>query len=105
MAALGLAAPLTVLAAGGSEPAAGPARALAAPALVTPDNDARVDSAPVFTWRRVRRAERYEFQLSADPGFRSNVLGGTPETHNTAFTLEKSIPDGDYYWRVRAVRA
>ena len=103
--ALALALPLSVLAAGRYEPAADAARALPAPAVVTPANDANVDAAPVFSWRPVRRAERYEFQLSADPGFRSNVLGGTPETHNTAFTLEKSIADGDYHWRVRAVRA
>jgi hypothetical protein len=105
LAALTLAVPVTVLAAGASERAPGASRALPAPGLATPANDAGIQAAPVFSWRPVRRAEQYEFQLSADPGFRSNVLGGTSQTRNTAFTLEKSIADGEYHWRVRAIRA
>ena len=44
-------------------------------------------------------------QLSADPGFRSNVLGRNAGTLNTALTLSRTLADGDYYWRVRAVRS
>jgi len=105
IAVLGLAVPLTVLAATGSERRAGPARALAAPALATPAGSADVDAAPVFSWGRVRRAALYEFQLAADPGFRSNVLGRNAETLNTALTLSRTLADGDYHWRVRAIRS
>jgi hypothetical protein len=105
IAVLGLAVPLTVLAATGSEPTARTA-ALAGPGLVSPADDADVEAAPVFSWRKVRRAERYEIQISADPGFRSNILGRrNGETYNTAFTFEKSLADGEYHWRVRAVRS
>jgi hypothetical protein len=105
LAALALAVPLTVLAASGPEPAADAARALPAPRLSLPENDVNVQSAPIFTWNPVRRAVKYEFQLSADSGFRSIVTGGTVDTFNKAFTLEHSLPDGDYHWRVRAVNA
>jgi hypothetical protein len=105
LAALALAVPLTVLAASGPEPAANAARALPAPGLAAPADNANVQSAPVFKWQRVRRAAKYEFQISADSGFRSIVTGRTVDTYNSAYTLEDSLPDGDYYWRVRAVNA
>jgi hypothetical protein len=105
LAALALAVPLTVLAASGPEPAADAARVLPAPRLAAPANDANVQSAPVFKWQKVRRAAKYEFQLSADSGFRSVVTGRTVDTYNNAYTLDRSLPDGDYYWRVRAVSA
>jgi hypothetical protein len=105
LAALALAVPLTVLAASGPEPAADAARALPAPRLATPDDNANVQSAPIFTWKPVSRAAKYEFQLSADSGFRSVVTGGSVDTRNKAFTLDRSLADGDYYWRVRAVNA
>jgi hypothetical protein len=105
MAALALVAPFAVFAADSAELTAGPARALAGPPLNTPANDASVNSAPVFTWQPVRRAAKYEFQLSADSGFRSIITGGSVDTMNTATTLERSLPDGGYHWRVRAVNA
>ena len=103
--ALALAAPITALALDWAEPAADAARALPAPRLDTPDDDANVQAAPIFKWKKVRRAAKYEFQLSADSGFRSIVTGGSVDTFNNAFTLDDSLPDGDYYWRVRAINA
>jgi len=103
--ALALAAPITALALDWSDPAADAARALPAPRLDTPEDDASVQAAPIFKWKKVRGAAKYEFQLSADSGFRSIVTGGTVETFNNAYTLDDSLPDGDYYWRVRAVNA
>ena len=103
--ALALAAPITALALDWAEPAADAARALSAPSLTGPDNDANVQAAPIFKWTKVRRAAKYEFQLSADSGFRSIVTGGSVDTFNNAFTLDDSLPDGDYYWRVRAISA
>ena len=101
--ALALAVPISVVAASRSNSEAHAARALAAPSLDSPENGATVQAAPVFTWKPVRRAAKYEFQLSADAGFRSIVTGGTVSTYNKAFTLDRSLPDGSYHWRVRAV--
>lgn len=63
---------------------------------------------PTFTWGTVKGATEYEFQLSDDVKFNSIVLGrgkgrGSQRTRNTAATLEKTVPDGNYFWRVRAI--
>jgi hypothetical protein len=54
----------------------------------------------------VRKADRYEFQIAADSGFNSRVLGRSDDhffTRNTRATLKKTVPNGRYFWRVRAV--
>ncbi|HEX9093904.1 MAG TPA: hypothetical protein VF902_07970, partial [Coriobacteriia bacterium] len=59
-----------------------------------------------FAWTRVAKADRYEFQISADAGMGSPVLASGENdffTRNTRATLTKTIPNGTYYWRVRAV--
>ena len=45
------------------------------PALVSPANGAVVSSLPAFAWNPSPGAFHYEFQVSADPGFNSPVLG------------------------------
>jgi hypothetical protein len=85
-----------------------PAAAAAAPArpkLVAPAAEANVQAVPAFTWDRVARADRYEFQLAADASFGSIVGKGSFQSRNTAASIEKSLPDGTYYWRVRAINA
>ena len=77
--------------------------AIATPALVSPSDDAAVDSVPSFSWRGVPRADQYEFQLSADAQFRSTLESYA--TRNTSATVTDSLFDGTYYWRVRAVNA
>ena len=79
------------------------ARAPGAPPLTTPGDNAAVDSVPAFSWRRVRRAEQYEFQLSADSRFRSTLASFS--TRNTSATIDETLFDGTYYWRVRAENA
>jgi hypothetical protein len=79
------------------------AAALAAPRLISPGDDAVVDSVPPFSWRRVRGAEQYEFQLSADARFRSTLESFA--TRNTSATIDETLFDGTYYWRARAVNA
>jgi hypothetical protein len=86
---------------GGDPPVRGAASALARPALVGPADNAAVDAVPAFSWRRVRRAVRYEFQFSADARFRSTLASF--DTLNTSASVDKTVFDGDYYWRVRAI--
>ena len=50
-------------------------------------------------------AQTYEFQLAADRNFNAPVLGrgeGTFSTRNTRATVKKTLPNGTYWWRVRA---
>ena len=84
--------------------------ALRAPTPVLPAAAAAVESMPTFTWGAVRGAAQYEFQLSDDAKFNSIVLGkgvgkGSQQTRNTAATIDKTVPDGNYFWRVRAITA
>jgi hypothetical protein len=75
--------------------------ALVAPAPVGPAQDAQVDSLPAFSWNPVSGADRYEFELAADQGFNSTL--SEVSTKNTRAALKTVIPNGTYYWRVRAV--
>lgn len=81
-----------------------------APPLQSPAASASVEALPSFTWKSVKGAREYEFQLSDDAKFNSIVLGrgkgkGSQRTRNTAATLDKSVPDGNYFWRVRGIDA
>jgi hypothetical protein len=80
--------------------------ALATPTPVAPANGLSVDALPAFSWAGVKGADRYEFQFAADSGMNSPVLGRGEDqftTRNTRATLKKTIPNGSYYWRVRAI--
>src|SRR4029077_1953842 len=66
------------------------------------------DAVTAFAWSPVTAADHYEFQLAADAGFNSPVLGSGSDdftTQNTRATVLKTIPNGTYYWRVRAIAA
>jgi len=76
------------------------------PRLASPRAGAIVDTVPPFAWTRVRNADHYEFEIAADSKFNSPVLGqgfGQFATYNTRATLLKTIPNGSYWWHVRAV--
>jgi hypothetical protein len=80
--------------------------AVASPTPVSPAADATVQALPPFAWNGVAGAERYEFALAADVGFNSPVLGrneGQFFTRNTRATVTKTLPNGTYWWRVRAI--
>lgn len=81
------------------------AATLRAPAMTSPANGATVDTVPAFTWSRVGRAAQYEFQVAADSRFGSIVSRGAVRTRNTAATLQTSMANGTYFWRVRAIGA
>ena len=85
---------------------AGPARAAVdRPTPTAPAANAVVQFAPAFAWTPVKGADKYEFQIAADPGMNSPVLGTGKDdffTRNTRATLLKTIPNGTYWWRVRS---
>jgi hypothetical protein len=78
-----------------------------APRPIAPAAGKRVQSLPVFGWSRVAGSARYEFQIAADSSFNSPVLGsyGHFDTNSTHATVAKTLPDGKYWWRVRAITA
>ena len=81
--------------------------ALATPTPVAPANGLSVDALPAFSWAAVTGADRYEFQLAADSGMNSPVLGRGEDqftTRNTRATIKKTVPNGTYWWRVRAIQ-
>ena len=80
------------------------APATGAPSIPTttgPADGAEVSFLPAFAWERVTGADHYEFQLAADVGF--NSLMYSVSTKNTRATPDKTVPNGEYYWRVRTV--
>ena len=81
---------------------------LAAPKLLSPASGARTEdrpALPTFSWDTVAGAAHYEFQVAADRGFNSPVLGAGQDrflTRNPRATLKKAVPNGTYWWRVRS---
>src|SRR5690349_10387860 len=88
---------------------AGPARAaVTRPAQTAPAAGAVVEFVPSFAWTAVSGVDKYEFQISADAGMNSPVLGTGKDdffTKNTRATLKQTVPNGTYWWRVRATNA
>ena len=85
---------------------AAPARAdLTQPVPLDPGNGASVEALPPFSWSPVAGADSYQFQVAADQNFNSPVGRqgeGSFTTKNTRATLKKTLPNGRYWWRVRA---
>jgi hypothetical protein len=76
------------------------------PVPTGPAAGASVGELPAFAWSAVAGAEEYEFQIAADSGFNSPVLGSGKDdfrTKNLRATLQQTIPNGTYWWRVRAI--
>jgi len=96
-----VAAPLVALLVAGA--AAG---RLSTPVPTAPNDGVGVGGMPAFAWTPVAGAEEYEFEIAADRGFNSPVLGQGKDdfrTKNTRATLPETAPNGTYWWRVRAI--
>lgn len=79
---------------------------VATPVPLAPADGSAADSLPAFSWKPIANADQYEFQIAADAGFNSPVLGRGQDqflTKNTFATLKKTVPNGTYWWRVRAL--
>jgi hypothetical protein len=96
-----LAALLALLLAGAVE-----AGGVAAPRPAGPPSGAANPELPPFVWRASKGAESYEFQIAADRGFNSTIRGlrdTRVDTSNTRATIKVAVPNGTYWWRVRAI--
>ncbi|HLO33767.1 MAG TPA: hypothetical protein VK249_31755 [Anaerolineales bacterium] len=73
----------------------------AQPVLLLPRNDDLAGAAlPSFTWSEVGNADHYEIVFGTDSAFTQNI-----DPHfvtEPTFTFSSPVPDGKYYWRVRA---
>jgi hypothetical protein len=52
-------------------------------------------------WKTVPDADIFQVQISRDPEFKNIIW--TEKTDRNRFLVEKRIPNGQYYWRVKAV--
>ncbi len=78
---------------------------VAVPTPQTPCNGQTVDRLGAFSWGAVTGAAQYEFQIADDPGFTTPALTGSDgqfKTANTRATLNFTLPNATYFWRVRA---
>jgi hypothetical protein len=73
------------------------------PRLIAPVDSFVAHSAPPFVWATSwkHNQDRYRFEISDDPTFTVNVTSITSDTNSA--TLGSSLPDGDYYWRVKSL--
>jgi hypothetical protein len=81
---------------------------LGVPRLVSPSSRSTVRALPAFTWRPVRKAAEYQIEFSGTRSFTAGVAdisAGPITVTTTGFTNAAAIPNGTYYWRVRAVSA
>ncbi len=79
---------------------------VAAPRPSGPPSGAANPELPPFVWRASRGADSYEFQIAADRGFNSTIPGLRKtrlDTSNTRVTITTAVPNGTYWWRVRAL--
>ena len=79
---------------------------VAAPRPAGPPSGAANAELPPFVWRASKGADSYEFQIAADRGFNSSIRGLRNTrlgTSNTRATITTAVPNGIYWWRVRAV--
>lgn len=75
---------------------------LDAPALVAPEDGATLTtSQPEVSWAAVTGADMYRVVIAGDDSFATNVIDMTVDS--TEFTPADPLPDGTYYWRVKAL--
>jgi len=75
-----------------------------APVLVRPANGAISNlTQPIFTWKMASTADSYTFQLSKDFDFATILKEETGS--GLTYSLDTSLPDGSYFWRVRAANS
>jgi len=79
----------------------------AAPTLLSPLNGENIkDNTPLMDWLSVSEATEYYLQIDNDNDYSSpNVDNDNVTTDNYEVPAENALPEGWYYWRVRAENA
>ena len=62
----------------------------------------RFTSAPALTWTPISWAQAYHVQVAQDPAFTRVVYNSDTLPAGTLQTSPGALPNGTYYWRVRA---
>ncbi len=76
----------------------------AVPLLASPVNSLITNiNSPAFAWKAVAYAETYEIQISLSSTFTS--LADSHSISDLSYTPATPLPDGKYYWRVRAANS
>ena len=72
------------------------------PALIAPRRNYFTTPTPTLTWNRVSWATEYEVQVDSAPTFTTPLSFTAVVPSNTLEVTTTVLPDGTYYWRVRA---
>ncbi len=72
------------------------------PALIAPKRNYFTTPTPTLTWNRVSWATEYEVQVDSAPTFTTPLSFTAVVSSNTLEVPTTVLPDGTYYWRVRA---
>jgi hypothetical protein len=75
----------------------------ATPKITAPKAGTTVSSLPTLTWNPVKNAASYEVQIASDAGFNPALIDVT--TSNLRYLNNKTLSNGAYFWRVRAIDA
>ena len=72
------------------------------PARLTSPSDSLMtnDNTPTFNWTAVAQATAYALQVDNNSNFSSPEIDQANITTNT-YTSSDTLPDGQYFWRVR----
>src|SRR5215207_1400139 len=65
------------------------------------DNNISTNNTPMFVWSAVENTTVYELEVSTSALFASLVEGYPQDVNGIQYTTP-TLPDGIYYWRVRA---
>jgi hypothetical protein len=75
----------------------------ARPKATAPALNAKLTALPVLTWNKAARAQSYQVQIASDSGFNPALIDVT--TQNLRYLHPKMVPNGAYFWRMRAIDA
>jgi hypothetical protein len=75
----------------------------AMPKATGPKLNLTASTMPTLTWTKAKNATSYEIQISSDSGFNPALVDAT--TQNLRFLHGKTLPNGAYFWRMRALDA
>ena len=76
----------------------------ASPNQSSPANNVVLRGTPGFAWKKVAGGSLYQLQLDDSPDFDTEPFT-SPEQTGLTYSLPETLPQGNYYWRVRSADA